>query len=175
MEASILIWGTITFLAALAVHIALWRLSRPPREMAWLVVLFMVLPLVLYFLFFLVFKETGDSISRLAWGWRLALTFIWHAALSSAYIMTYPPIQAGCPSLKIVLAVRRAGKQGLSSDEIIGLFSEETMFSDRFNDLIEDGLVSWKYDTWGISGGGRLIARFFIFYRKLLKLPLGEG
>ncbi len=164
---SILIRGTITFLAALIVHIVFWRAKRPPREMAWLVFLFLALPLALYSFLFLVCRDAAAT------SWVLA--FIWHTALSAAYIMTYPPIQAGCPSLKIVLAVNRAGRKGLSLEEITDLFSEEAMFGDRFNDLIEDGLISWKYDTWGISGTGQLIARFFIFYRKLLKLPLGEG
>ncbi len=161
-----LIEGTASFLIALALHILIWRRAKPPREMTWLVVIFILLPAAVGSAFVLFGKlELGRS----------ALAFIWHAALSSAYIMTYPPIQAGCPSLKIVLAISRAGAAGLSREEIVSLFSEKSMFSDRFNDLVEEGLISWQYDTWGISGVGRVIARFFIFYRKILKLPLGEG
>ncbi len=163
---SIMIWGIAGFLAALAIHILVWRWNKPPREMTWLVIIFLILPAAAY---------TAAHFLAGCGPQRICLAFIWHAALASAYIMTYPPIQAGCPSLKIVLAVRHAGKVGMSRDEVFSLFSEEGMFSDRFNDLIEEGLISWKYDTWGISGVGRLIARFFIFYRKLLKLPLGEG
>ncbi len=160
-----MIWGTASFLAALAVHILTWRRSKPPREMAWLVGIFLALPALAY-LGVLIF--TGGT-------WRLILAFIWHSALSSAYIMTYPPIQAGCPSLKIILEVHRHRAAGLSREEINGLFPPESMFSDRFDDLVEEGLISWQYDAWGISGTGRLLARFFLAYRRILNLPLGEG
>ena len=59
--------------------------------------------------------------------------------------------------------------------EIDKIFTGDTLFFDRFDDLIEDGLISWEYDTWGITGTGRLLARLFLAYRRLLKLPIGEG
>lgn len=160
-----MLWGTAGFLAALAVHILIWRRAKPPREMAWLVGIFLVLPALAY-LGVLIFN--GGI-------WGLLLAFIWHSALSSAYIMTYPPIQAGCPSLKIILEIDRHRPEGLTREEINGLFPPESMFSDRFDDLVEEGLISWQYDAWGISGTGRLLARFFLAYRRILKLPLGEG
>jgi len=162
-------WGTAGFLAAFLLHVLVWRRAKPPREMMWLVIIFILLPGAVYLLIWLVgdpaFTRGGFSL----------LSFIWLAALSSAYIMTYPPIQAGCPSLKIVLKIHQNRPGGLSLKEINDLFPRQAMFSDRFDDLVEDGLVSWEYDTWGITGTGRLVARFFLAYRRLLKLPLGEG
>ena len=166
MSAWILSEGTASFLGALALHILAWRWKKPPREMTWLLVIFILLPAAAWLAGIILGGVEPE---------RAALAFIWHTALSLAYIMTYPPIQAGCPSLKIVLAVHRSGDEGLSREGISALFSEESMFDERFNNLVEDGLVSWQYDAWGITGAGRIIARFFLFYRRLLKLPLGEG
>jgi hypothetical protein len=164
--------GTATFLGAFLVHAAVWRRGRPPREMTRLFAIFLALPFSLYLaaaLAVYVGDLTGASL------YPFLFAFLWHLALSSAYIMTYPPIQAGCPSLKIVLLVKNAGPAGLSADEIRSLFSRDALFEERFYDLVKDGLVAFKYDAWGITLGGRVLSRLFIAYRCLLKLPLGEG
>jgi len=157
----VLLAGSGCFLAALVLHIVIWRTRRPSREMFWLVVIFLIVPVVPMLLLF----RSGSGVIA---------AIIFHWALSLAYIMTYPPIQAGCPSLKIILAVDKAGEPGLSLKEIEEIFSQDTLFFDRFDDLISDGLIAWKYDTWGISATGRWLTRFFSAYRRLLKLPLGE-
>ncbi len=164
---SLIAWGTAGFLASLLLHVILWRWRKPPREMMWLVIIFILLPGLVYLGIFLGIRAAEGG----AW----LLSYLWLSALSAAYIMTYPPIQAGCPSLKIVLEVHRNRSRGLSREEIDGIFPREAMFSDRFDDLVEDGLVSWEYDAWGITGTGRLVARFFLAYRRLLRLPIGDG
>jgi hypothetical protein len=164
--------GTASFLGAFIVHAALWRGGRPRREMTKLFTLFILLPLPLYAAGVLMQvldpENPGSALPVL-------FSYIWHLALAGAYIMTYPPIQAGCPSLKIVLMVKNAGPQGLSAGEIRGLFSRDALFEERFQDLVKDGLVAFKYDAWGITLGGRVLSRIFLAYRRLLNLPLGEG
>ncbi len=158
--------GTASFLVAFFLHAALWRRGRPEREMTRLFVIFAALPLP----FYLAAGAAGPGRAGL-----LLFAFLWHLALSAAYIMTYPPIQAGCPSLKIVLLVKGAGEKGLTADEIRSLFTRDALFEERFRDLVKDGLVAFKYDAWGITLGGRVLSRIFLAYRRLLKLPLGEG
>lgn len=158
--------GTASFLVAFFLHAALWRRGRPAREMTRLFVIFAVLPLPFYLAAGA--AEPGRALP-------LLFAFLWHLALSAAYIMTYPPIQAGCPSLKIVLLVKNAGAKGLSAEEIRSLFSRDALFDERFRDLVKDGLVAFKYDAWGITLGGRVLSRVFLLYRRLLGLPLGEG
>lgn len=172
----IFLWGTLTFISALIVHIIVWRIIQPNRQMMWLVIIFIIIPDCIYTVSFAGLYLTGGSSPAIFDSlFNFICLIIWHTSLSSAYIMTYPPIQAGCPSLKIMLAVSGSMPDGLTIEEIDGIFSEETLFSDRFDDLIEDGLISWEYDTWGITGTGRLLARFFLAYRRILKLPVGEG
>lgn len=137
-----------------------------------LVLLLIILPLAIFFFIFLLkanFRYSEYELERLIYRSLLLASF------SLLYIMTYPPIQAGCPSLKIVLAIKAVGEKGLSFEEILALFPPESLFADRFDDLVGEGLISWQYDSWGISATGRWIARFFRFFRRLLDLPLGEG
>lgn len=163
---AVIAFGTGTFLAAFAVHAALWRRGRPPREMTRLFAIFTALPLPFYL---------AGGAAAPGRALPLLFAFLWHLALSAAYIMTYPPIQAGCPSLKIVLLVKGSGEKGLSAEEIRSLFSRDALFDERFRDLVKDGLVAFKYDAWGITLGGRVLSRIFLLYRRLLGLPLGEG
>lgn len=165
----ILLWGSVSFAAAFLVHILIWRWRKPKRQIASLAAVFLLFPFLAYLAFFL------HALPGSVFPWTALFAFLWHSALSSVYLMTYPPIQAGCPSLKIVLLVKNAGPAGLSADEIRGLFSKDALFEERFQDLVKDGLVSFKYDAWGITLSGRILSRFFLAYRRLLNLPLGEG
>ena len=176
VEPLVLLWGTISFTAALVVHIIIWRIFQPNRQMMWLVVIFIILPGLLYIALFIIFY-LGALPHRcfLASPFNLFFTLIWHCALSSAYIMTYSPIQAGCPSLKIMLSIAATMPEGMTFKDIEQIFSEDTLFSDRIEDLEEDGLITLKYNAWGMTFTGRLLSEFFLAYRKLLKLPLGEG
>ncbi len=155
------------FVLVLATHVGWWRIRRPRREMAHLVAIFLVFPLA--FLLALYLLLPASTLPGLLYRGLLL------SSLSLIYIMTYPPIQAGCPSLRIVLAVKQAGEPGLSFAEILALFPPESLFFDRFDDLVGEGLISWQYDSWGISATGRWIARFFLALRRALGLPLGEG
>jgi hypothetical protein len=176
IDPQIILWGTTSFLVALALHILIWRGFHPPREMALLIIIFLIFPGLIYFTLFII-SISGGARPECFLGSlpNLIFTFIWHAAFSCAYIMTYPPIQAGCPSLKIMLVVSASMPDGMEWREIELTFSKEALLLNRIEDLKKDGLLTLKYDIWGISGTGRLISWIFINYRRLLNLPLGEG
>lgn len=132
----------------------------------WLAVIFIILPSAVYiFLFYsCYFPKFG-----------IVFTFIWHTALSSAYIMSYPLFQADCPSLKIILAVNCYMPEGLTEESINKLFSQDALLYDRMEDLVNDGLILSKNGSWVMSYKGRLLSLGFFIYRRLLGLPPGEG
>jgi hypothetical protein len=144
--------------------------------MNWLLIIFFFLPGLFYLSAGLASSLTGSPPNGpLPSLFKLILGFIWHGALSSAYMMTYPAIQAGCPSLKIIRAISSSMPRGMTGQEIIRIFPEESLFSDRFNDLIDDGLISRAGINWKITNRGRFLARFFLIYRRILNLPPGGG
>ncbi len=159
--------GTAVFLLSLALHVIVWRVRRPTRQLAWLVSLFFLLPAALYLGYW--FLGPAPNISR------LLLAGVWNFALSLAYILTYPPIQTGCPSLCIIAAVYSAGKKGMTEEEIQKIFSQDSLFSQRMYDLVGDGLVSLRSRDAGITSTGRGLVTFFTLYRRILGLPKGEG
>jgi len=164
--------GLGLFATALTLHIIWWRRRVPSREMLCLCLIFLVGPeVVLLAAAACALAASPPSAVLLAF----LIRSLFLISLSLIYIMTYPPIQAGCPSLKIILALAKAKPEGLSVREVYQLFPEDTMLSERFEDLINEGLVSWRYDSWGISAAGRGLATFFRLFRRILGMPLGEG
>jgi hypothetical protein len=161
----ILLYGAAGFLLALFIHIIIWRIIHPNHQMIWLGIIFFIIPLICY-LILLIFGEIFLP---------LAYTFIWQIALSAAYIMTYPAIQAGCPSLKIILILSEAKMAGLSREGIKSRLPDFTLFSHRFNDLTTEGLIIRRGNLWILSKSARITARGFLIYRRILKMPMGEG
>lgn len=169
----ILALGGASFFFAFFIHVLFWRLFHPERQIFWLVTIFLLLPTLAYGAGFLIQSPVG--LAALTSPFNLLLSLIWHSALAAAYIMTYPPIQTGCPSLNIVLAVFRSGREGLSEGEIRNIFSTDSLLSRRIRDLKSDGLIDLKEGAWGLTFPGRFLRTFFSVYRRLLGLPAGEG
>ena len=171
-----LLVGTLGFIITLILHIFIWRLYRPTRQILLLAIIFILLPLMGYLSIFIIIIIYGaNSLLQVTTSLELLFAFIWHFALSLAYIMTYPPIQTGCPTLIIVLAVYRSMKEGLSAGDIRNLFSEHILFIERMRELEEDGLVQSKDSIWRLTFAGKTVRAVFGKYRRILKLPIGEG
>lgn len=157
----VLILGTSTFIIALFIHILLWRIKRPVRQLMWLGIIFIFLPVILYVM--------------LSFYRAIGLSLLWHLALSSAYIASYPLFQARCPSFKIILAVSSSMPEGMPEGSINNLFTHGMLINDRLDDLIKEKLVAVKDGAYILSPQGRILTKFFNIYRRLLGLPQGEG
>jgi hypothetical protein len=166
MPTLLLLWGIAAFTATLGAHIAVWQLVRPRREMLWLFVLFLLLPVVVAVVA-VVYGGVGVLEGLAVW--------LLHAALSVAYVQTYPAIREEIPSFRILLAISAAGKRGLSRDEVLSLFEGSTLFADKMTDLDNDGLLHQVDGRLRLTRAGRLIALVFHRYRRLLGLESGLG
>jgi hypothetical protein len=170
----ILLLGSGTFIIALAIHIIVWRAMRPSKHLFCLGIIFLILPSLAYSLLYL-FQTSAYLSKYLTSPFNITFSFLWHFSLSSVYIASYPLFQAECPSLKIVLAVSSSMPRGMTGESIDKLFSQETLLQERLKDLANDRLIILKNDNYVISAKGRLLSVFFLAYRSLLGLPLGEG
>ncbi len=166
MPVSILLWAFIAFAATLAVHVAIWRLCRVRREMLWVFVLFLLLPILVTGLV-MAFGYTGTLDALAVW--------LIHAALSVAYVQTYPAFREEIPSFRILLAISAAGKRSMTQQEVLSLFEKSSLFADKMTDLNNDGLLREDDGQLRLTRAGRLIALAFYRYRRLLGLESGLG
>jgi len=161
---SVLISGSLLFVLAFLLHLAVWRLHYPRNPIKTLVLLFGTVALAgIIFLSFYV----SYTVVQYA---HIALFFF---SLFICYLITYSAIEADSPSLVIVLRVARSGKQGLLSEGIKESLGNKLLIEPRLKDLVEAGLVDLSGSTYKINAKGRLFLAPFIIYRNFL--GLGKG
>lgn len=166
MPVFILWWALIAFVATLTIHVVVWRLCRVRREMLWVFILFLLLPMVV--------TSLGVAFGYVGMLEALAV-WLAHVALSAAYVQTYPAFREEIPSFRILLAISAAGERGMTQEAILSLFEKSSLFADKMTDLDNDGLLREVDGRLRLTRAGRLIARTFYHYRRLLGLESGLG
>ena len=134
--------------------------------MLWVFILFLLLPMVVTSLV-VAFGYAGMLDALAAW--------LVHVALSAVYVQTYPAFREEIPSFRILLAISAAGERGMTQEAILSLFEKSSLFADKMTDLDNDGLLREVDGRLRLTRAGRLIARTFYHYRRLLGLESGLG
>lgn len=156
------------FLAALAVHAIIWRIRLPRSRAAALIAVFAVTPAVSYGALALRGLPCGTALGAA----ELAAAGLLYAALSAAYIMSYPAFEAISPTLAIALMLGRSG--GLTKEELSRSIGGE-LLGPRIKDLSDSGLITISNGSYGLTAKGRLLSGFFTGFRAFLGLPEGDG
>ena len=168
MSLAVFAWGIVFFLAAFIGHVMLWRFARPKGQIAALMAIFVVLPLIGFGGWLVV------SADRL----NVALASVLYVALAGVYIQTYPAIQANAPSLFIVYVIGRS-KHGLSVNALAERMKQTglTGLEERLKDLVNDSLIAVSANqTVSLTRKGRILVLLMISLRqKVLGLREGEG
>lgn len=165
MSPLILVIGIITFLISFSLHVIWWRWRRPKNDIIALVISFFFLP----FLFFLIACIFRISLVN------LLFIFLLHSALSGAYIMSYPVVQADSPMLNILLVINRAMPKGIRKEEIKQEMGSDDLLNVCMQKIVEEGFAKEAGDEIIPTIFGKIIASFFIMFRSFLGLEQGKG
>lgn len=163
----ILVDGSLLFTGAFFLHILLWRALRPSQQIRWLGLVFMgaapaagTAALV----------RLGRPPEETAYAVLLAVL------LASAYILSYPAMQAQAPSLEMVKRIARGGTEGLSYAELRDYFATQDLIGCRRQDLLTEGLIRAGPDGgYDISFAARGVLYTMHALRRWLGLREGEG
>lgn len=98
---------------------------------------------------------------------------VFFTSLALAYIANYSAIEVDSPSLLITKIIGYSGAKGVSKEELLNVMTDDTLLKPRVRDLVEDKLIDLDMDKYKLTLRGRLLARTFIFYRKLLNAQKG--
>ena len=120
-----LVKGLLFFVGLLVIQLFIWRILKPKKQMAILLLLFFVLPFVLTV--YTYFTWSG-----------LVYTCLVTLSLGTAYVMTFPAAAAQSPTLVLVNSVV---KNNLKTEEEIYQSLGGRLVKDRLEDLQSDGLV----------------------------------
>lgn len=102
----------------------------------------------------------------------LQMSFLF-ISLTFAYIVTYSAIEVDSPSLVMVLTIAQAGLEGLDKYKLKQKIEQDILITNRVRDLLSGDLISFDGRLYRLRPKGAIIARIFIAYRKLLRVPKG--
>lgn len=156
-------YGAAAYALCHLVHLILWNRRVSFCGTKFLFVLFLLVPL---FGWSLLLVTAFDS--------DLVLPAFLHLLLSANYISIYPALQASSPTLTLLRELYFS--DGLSEAQILERFPMQSLIRERVKDLESGKLICKDHNgNVHLSRIGSLLAGFFVFFRRLLNLPLGAG
>ena len=156
--------ASVILLIALAVHVAVWRMSAAtPSGLILIALLTGVVAAQCAFV---------AAFTAVPWPTLIVVTAL---ALQTAacYVISYPALQAHSPSLEIARHLAAAGPGGITPAELYARLSEESLVRDRIHDLLRDALAVERDGRLQCTVRGALLARAFSAWKGLLREPNG--
>ncbi len=174
MSYLIILYGFLSFFASIICHVLVWRLLNPRSHITYLALIFLIIPLASYVLLFL-YGFSGGSILSLPATSEILGAALLHFALAAAYIQTYPAMQARCPTLALLIAIKRSEPTGISYDELRRSFTSDNPINERISDLTNSRMIFKTGSGYSITARGLLLLWPLMALRGLLGLPTGRG
>lgn len=160
MKPSLLFIALGWFGACFFVHFLIWRVRRVKREIFWLVFSFLILTPALLLIF------TAER-------WAVLLVY---AALSTAYLQTYPVLKADIPTFRLLLLIHQSGPRGLTEEELLKtMLPRMGLYDYKLRELEDDAFVRQKDGRLFLTPFGRAVTAFFTAYRRFLRMEGGLG
>ena len=166
----VLLAGSGLFAAAFCLHLALWRIRAPRRQIKALLRLFY-----------------GSLAAALLLGWAARLPvfrfapaeavhlLLFFTGLTLSYIITYSAVQVDSPSLMIVSLIAAEGEAGLGRDTLLAQLTDDLLVRPRIEDLVRDEVVTFDRGVYRMRRrGGRFLA-LIVGWRRIMGLPIRGG
>lgn len=152
----------ISFVAALVAHLMWWRIVGEGNSKTLLLIF-----LTSYAFVFSVAGSSGLSISLSDWIAAGLFCF----SLAVFYITNYSTVAAESPMLWLLRSLSEAEHEGIAEEELFRRFAELRTFDDRFQKLVDDGLVTLQDGRVRVGTAKSPFLRCIIWFRFLF---LGE-
>lgn len=171
---AVFILGATLFLLGFAVHVTLWRISRPRATAHALIVLFIstilcvsvTLGLAAY-LRIAIGDWLPGTLSEWMQGTLMAL------AVAAAYVLSYPAIEAESPTLVMIDMVAKACSTGIARSDFYAQLPDAILVVPRIADLLDEGFATNVAGRYVLTAKGRRLANSFRSWRRLLGAGLG--
>lgn len=153
----ILFTASSLLLVAFCVHLALWRVRLPTRQLPTLLAVFFAVAI-------------GWGLTPPARLWPLVELLhlaILYVAVTLAYVITYTAIEGDSPTLSLMYFVTATGEAGLPAAEMDAFIVARPFIQTRLETLISAGRIVEKDQRYFVAGEGSAFFRLILAYRKL--------
>jgi hypothetical protein len=151
------------FAGSIAVHVIIWKVRLPERQMRTLVVIFAA-----GFAAWLAL-----SLARHAAPLTVLHVALYYWSVCFCYMITYSAIEADSPTLSLMRFVGD-GARGRSAEEITRFMDERPFLGARLAALARSGLIREQGGRYVLSGSESLAFRLILGFRRLYgSIPKG--
>ena len=169
-----LFWGGLIFSFFFLVHLALWKIRLPRRQVKTiLIILFGGLAASLAALAAAPAGSLLLGVPRPLGVSEFVQVALFVTALTLAYMITYTAIEADSPSLVMILKIKAGGARGVRKEEFDDFLSDELLIKPRVDDLVTDKMAELSGGRYHLTSKGRLMARIFNLSKSVLRLGTG--
>lgn len=170
---STLVYGFFTFFSAFLIHLFLWKKSMPYKHTDTLLKIFCGVFVIASTLYATLFTNIFFGIpAPSSWADFIAF-FLFYAALSMAYIITYSAIEVDSPSLTMISLIAESACKGVSKNAFKQKLTDNILVIPRVKDLVRDGLAQKDGVFYKITIKGSRFVNIFIFFRRCLNASKG--
>lgn len=162
MAALILALGL--FAAAWLAHLAWWRLSLPRHHTLALLIVFAATPFVAGGVWLAIGRPALVPLGAIPG--ILAL----YAGATGCYLITYSGVEQTSPSLVIIRALKEAGSNGCSREELARLVTEDVFVKPRLEALRSDGLLAASGAGYALTSRGYRAARIAMAFTRAFNI-----
>lgn len=145
------------FVIALVAHVLWWRIARPKAQTTALLKLFSVAYFLGLMAAMLVLPAPAFSVDFT----QLVNFSVFFIPAALTYTSFYSLIEHDSPSVMIVMALARAGSQGVTREALMTLFGGGDLVKQRLIAAEQNGLLAQVGGGWVLTGKGRFFGTFF--------------
>ena len=165
----VLITTFIIIMTTFFIQVLLWKIKIPKFQVKTILVLYMVsLCIFITAINFIKFLPVTYTVFE-----NIYISFF-YLVLLAVYIVAFPAIEVNSPSV-LIISILKDHKEGMTKNIIYKLLDDDLLVIPRIMDLKRDSLANISNDRIMITRKGKLLLRFILFFRNLLKLDQFGG
>jgi len=143
---------------SMTVHLVLWKIRRPHRELKGLFVIFTLVPCLGIAAIPFLFEVTILDLLRV---------LLLYATTGFSYILTYPAIGADSPTISLMEFFGGKSSGGVTAEEATEFLVRRPFVKARLRELLKSGQIIEREGVYLVSGKGSLVFRIILTYRKI--------
>jgi len=167
----ILAWGILLGALPCLVHLIVWVVAPPRNSASAASSLLFGVWVVEWLALGALLPVGGLPLPEGLGAWTHAAAV--SGSLVAAYFMTYPIFEVDSPTLVMILAVARAGPQGLDEDSFRKLMGDDRLVVPRLRNLVNERMLVMHDERLQITEKGRRVLGVIRAYRRVIRAGKG--
>jgi len=163
---AIFISGLALFVAAFLIHIIVWRIRVPARQLLTLMHVFLW-TFVAGIAAIVILQLNGKLAEPISLA-GLLLIAMFYGGLCVTYLIFFTALEADSPSLTMINLISAGADRGITIEKLRARAIANSFVEARIEQMLQDGMAVQSGDRLYMGPSGGLLSSIVLFYRHLL-------